>query len=317
MSRHSGATETSPLQRRLEASTRPGSWPGACCRTRSWRRVRVLERANRAGRCLPTHRGRLFRRHRKRKVLAVQRRQRRRNRDAAARRPTTSEPLAGIWGAEGSGPLLDWLGGRTSRHHSAAVPDSPTRPTRADPAGPAGLRLHRGRQPARSCSGWWDRWTSWCGSWIRRSTQMPRCTTTSWPAGLARGRHPRGAEPDRPARPRRPAGAGLPQGDPGPGRPGQGTGPGRLGADGAGVDKVRGAIRDVVMQRVAPSKRLAADVAGLPRGFPRPPGRARPAASRRTPGRGSPGSCDGRQRALVVERWHGPPAGIGAADGWP
>ncbi|MFS2089968.1 GTPase [Paenarthrobacter nicotinovorans] len=28
---------------------------------------------------------------------------------AAARRPTTSEPLAGIWGEEGSGPLLDWL----------------------------------------------------------------------------------------------------------------------------------------------------------------------------------------------------------------
>jgi GTP-binding protein EngB required for normal cell division len=28
---------------------------------------------------------------------------------AAARRPTTSEPLAGIWGEDGSGPLLDWL----------------------------------------------------------------------------------------------------------------------------------------------------------------------------------------------------------------
>ncbi|QCU78377.1 ABC transporter [Citricoccus sp. SGAir0253] len=29
---------------------------------------------------------------------------------AAATRPTTSEPLAAVWGAEGSGPLLDWLG---------------------------------------------------------------------------------------------------------------------------------------------------------------------------------------------------------------
>ncbi|HKU36426.1 MAG TPA: GTPase [Paenarthrobacter sp.] len=29
---------------------------------------------------------------------------------AAARRPTTSAPLAGIWGEDGSGPLLDWLG---------------------------------------------------------------------------------------------------------------------------------------------------------------------------------------------------------------
>ena len=27
----------------------------------------------------------------------------------AARRPTTSEPLAGVWGADGSGPILDWL----------------------------------------------------------------------------------------------------------------------------------------------------------------------------------------------------------------
>lgn len=40
---------------------------------------------------------------------------------AAARRPTTSEPLAGIWGAEGSDGLLDWLDVRT-RHHAAAVP---------------------------------------------------------------------------------------------------------------------------------------------------------------------------------------------------
>jgi len=40
---------------------------------------------------------------------------------AAARRPTTSEPLAGIWGVEGSDALLDWLEVR-SRHHAAAVP---------------------------------------------------------------------------------------------------------------------------------------------------------------------------------------------------
>jgi energy-coupling factor transporter ATP-binding protein EcfA2 len=40
---------------------------------------------------------------------------------AAARRPTTSEPLAGVWGAAGSEPLLDWLG-VDKRHHSAAVP---------------------------------------------------------------------------------------------------------------------------------------------------------------------------------------------------
>ncbi|WP_457962747.1 50S ribosome-binding GTPase [Arthrobacter sp. D1-29] len=39
---------------------------------------------------------------------------------AAARRPTTSEPLAGVWGVEGSEPLLDWLEVR-SRHHAAPV----------------------------------------------------------------------------------------------------------------------------------------------------------------------------------------------------
>ncbi|MFJ4268176.1 GTPase [Paenarthrobacter nicotinovorans] len=40
---------------------------------------------------------------------------------AAARRPTTSEPMAGIWGEEGSGPLLDWLE-VTERHVLQAVP---------------------------------------------------------------------------------------------------------------------------------------------------------------------------------------------------
>ncbi|MET3174161.1 UNVERIFIED_ORG: GTP-binding protein EngB required for normal cell division [Arthrobacter sp. UYCu721] len=39
---------------------------------------------------------------------------------AAARRPTTSEPLAGVWGADGSEPLLDWLEVR-NRHHAEPV----------------------------------------------------------------------------------------------------------------------------------------------------------------------------------------------------
>ena len=41
---------------------------------------------------------------------------------AAATRPTTSQPLAGIWGRTGSDPLLDWLGVQ-ERH----VIDSPLR----------------------------------------------------------------------------------------------------------------------------------------------------------------------------------------------
>ncbi|MCE3244952.1 MAG: transporter, partial [Arthrobacter sp.] len=40
---------------------------------------------------------------------------------AAARRPTTSEPLASVWGAEGSEALLDWLEVR-QRHHADPVP---------------------------------------------------------------------------------------------------------------------------------------------------------------------------------------------------
>lgn len=39
---------------------------------------------------------------------------------AAARRPTTSEPLAGVWGAPGSDALLDWLE-VGHRHHAAPV----------------------------------------------------------------------------------------------------------------------------------------------------------------------------------------------------
>jgi GTP-binding protein EngB required for normal cell division len=40
---------------------------------------------------------------------------------AAVRRPTTTEPLAGVWGVEGSEPLLDWLEVQ-SRHAAAPVP---------------------------------------------------------------------------------------------------------------------------------------------------------------------------------------------------
>jgi energy-coupling factor transporter ATP-binding protein EcfA2 len=39
---------------------------------------------------------------------------------AAARRPTTSEPLASVWGADGSETLLDWLEVR-QRHHAVSV----------------------------------------------------------------------------------------------------------------------------------------------------------------------------------------------------
>lgn len=39
----------------------------------------------------------------------------------AARRPTTSEPLAGVWGIEGSEPLLDWLDVNNRQHMDDGV----------------------------------------------------------------------------------------------------------------------------------------------------------------------------------------------------
>ncbi|MEV4902188.1 GTPase [Citricoccus sp. NPDC055426] len=44
----------------------------------------------------------------------------------AATRPTTAEPLAAVWGAEGAGPLLDWL--EVDQRHEVAGP-----PAGADP----------------------------------------------------------------------------------------------------------------------------------------------------------------------------------------
>ncbi|BCW48865.1 hypothetical protein StoSoilB13_12070 [Arthrobacter sp. StoSoilB13] len=57
---------------------------------------------------------------------------------AAARRPTTSAPLAGIWGEEGSGPLLDWLGVQ-ERHSLPGLPGPGHCGERPDPAGPSRL----------------------------------------------------------------------------------------------------------------------------------------------------------------------------------
>lgn len=42
----------------------------------------------------------------------------------AARRPTTSEPLAGVWGIEGSEPLLDWLNVNNRQHMDDGVGES-------------------------------------------------------------------------------------------------------------------------------------------------------------------------------------------------
>lgn len=70
---------------------------------------------------------------------------------AAATRPTTSEPLAAVWGADGSESLLDWL--EVSRRHQLDGPAAGT-----EPPGPWSRLLHqhwgqpRGRQAGRTTS---------------------------------------------------------------------------------------------------------------------------------------------------------------------
>ena len=98
---------------------------------------------------------------------------------AAARRPTTSEPLASVWGADGSEALLDWLDVR-QRHHAAPVDGLRRRIQRASSSLTCRTSIRPGPQTARPCSAWWAWWTSWSGCWIRRSTPTPPSTTTSW-----------------------------------------------------------------------------------------------------------------------------------------
>jgi hypothetical protein len=176
--------------------------------------------------------------HRQRKVFPVQRSQLGGNRDGGPRRPTSSEPLAGFWGAEGSGELLDWLEVR-NRHDVRAVPgfadegtgmillDLPDSETTRAANREIGERMMGLIDVLSECS-------------IRKSTPMPPCLTTSSPrcpraqrlpdpAGLPRRRHAGGAEPDRQAPGRgHSAGAGVAERHPGARWAGEGAGHWRL-----------------------------------------------------------------------------------------
>ena len=180
---------------------------------------------------------------------------------AAARRPTTSEPLAGIWGAEGSDELLDWLEVR-NRHHATPVPgfaDDGTGLILLDLPDFDSTRAAN-REIVERMVGLVDVLV-----WVLDPQKYADAAVHNDfldPAGLPRRRHPGGAEPDRPAPGAgRSAGPGVPQRHPGAGRAGQGAGHWRLRRRWArGVDKVRAAIRQVATQRQAQSQRLGADV---------------------------------------------------------
>jgi GTP-binding protein EngB required for normal cell division len=122
MSRHGGAREASRLQRRLEAlndarELAEGVLPDATLDEV----LHVLERASSRRSLSADHtvvgffgatgsgKSTLFNAVNGAEIAT-----------AAARRPTTSEPLASVWGADGSEGLLDWLDVR-QRHHAGAV----------------------------------------------------------------------------------------------------------------------------------------------------------------------------------------------------
>ncbi|MFD1214157.1 GTPase [Arthrobacter sp. GCM10027362] len=117
MSRHRSATEASPLQQRLEAlNTARELAVGRLPETMLTPAFEVLERASMRRSLSAEHtvvglfgatgsgKSSLF------NALAGEQIAR-----AAARRPTTSEPLAGIWGTAGSEALLNWL--QVTRRH--------------------------------------------------------------------------------------------------------------------------------------------------------------------------------------------------------
>jgi predicted GTPase len=128
MSRHRGATASSPLQQRLEAlNTARQLAVGRLPESMLVPTFEVLERASIRRSLSSEHtvvglfgatgsgKSSLFNALAGEEIAT-----------AAARRPTTAEPLAGIWGTEGSEPLLDWLQvNRRQAMDAGSAPDAP------------------------------------------------------------------------------------------------------------------------------------------------------------------------------------------------
>ncbi|MCG2622362.1 YfjP family GTPase [Arthrobacter sp. I2-34] len=128
MSRHRGAGESSPLQQRLEAlNTARQLAVGRLPESMLVPAFEVLEHASIRRSLSSEHtvvglfgatgsgKSSLFNALAGEEIAT-----------AAARRPTTAEPLAGIWGTGGSEPLLDWL--QVHRRHSMDEGSSPDAP---------------------------------------------------------------------------------------------------------------------------------------------------------------------------------------------
>ena len=201
MSRHSGAREVSRLDAQARSPQRcPGTRAKASCPTTSLEEVlAVLERASSRRSLSADHtvvgffgatgsgKSSLFNAVSGAEIAT-----------AAARRPTTSEPLAGVWGADGSEPLLDWLEVR-NRHHAAAVDgfaDEDTGLILLDLPDFDSTRAAN-REIVQRMVGLVDVLV-----WVLDPQKYADAAVHNdflAPPGRARRRHPGGAQPDRPA----------------------------------------------------------------------------------------------------------------------
>ena len=209
---------------------------------------------------------------------------------AAARRPTTSEPLAGIWGAEGSDGLLDWLDVRT-RHHAAAVPGFADETTGLilldlpdfDSTRPENREIVQRMVGLVDVLVWVLDPQKYADAAVHNDFLAPLASHAAVTLVVL---NQVDRLPEHEIRPVLESLKGILARD--------GLGKVQvLGASavvGTGVDKVRSAIRQVVMQRLALSQRLAADV---------------------EPGLGPACRGLGRGRGCGRQGWHPGPAGRG------
>ncbi|XAS65988.1 GTPase [Micrococcaceae bacterium Sec5.7] len=180
---------------------------------------------------------------------------------AAARRPTTSEPLASVWGTDDSEPLLDWLEVR-NRHHAGPVAGFADETTGLilldlpdfDSTRAANREIVQRMVGLLDVLVWVLDPQKYADAAVHNDFLTPHSSHGAVTLVVLN-------QIDR-----------LPEGDVEPvleslkgilGRDGLGKVP-VLGASalaGTGVDRVRAAIRHVVVQREALSQRLAADVA--------------------------------------------------------
>ena len=200
MSRHGAPGSRRSWTAGLKPSTMPANWPKASCPTTCWRTCSSCSNARASRRSLSADhtvvgffgatgsgKSSLFNAVSGAEIAT-----------AAARRPTTAEPLAGVWGADGSEPLLDWLEVR-NRHHAAPVAgfaDEGTGLILLDLPDFDSTRAAN-REIVERMVGLVDVLV-----WVLDPQKYADAAVHNdflSPAGRARRRHPGGAQPDRPA----------------------------------------------------------------------------------------------------------------------